>query len=574
MIKKLLLLFITTASFSFSQTVFEPVHSDVYTFLDLMAQKGIIDFHDEIKPVSRQYIAEKLLEVREAGERKPEAGERRPETGREITSLENEELEFYLKDFGMEISDLTIKLPVNIKPDNKELDNKKPDSSFTTIINKDPFERYRLFSYGDSLFKINISPVLGYEFGKRGDANYSHRWNGLYMYGYLGKNMGYSFRFQDNSENGTTTDKTKNFTPVTGVIVAKTHANNIQYSEINASLAYDWSWGDLSVGKDFLNWGYGQSGLLVLSDKAPSFPFVRLDIRPVKWLSFNYIHAWLASDVIDSTSSYATLNTSERIIYRNKYLASHTLTATPVSGLDVSLGESIVYSDNLELSYLVPIMFFRLAQAYLSQRNDGAGGNSQFFLSVSSRNQLKNTHLYGTLFIDEITLEGLFNNQTQRNQIGFTLGGSVTDLPFENATFTLEYTKIYPYVYNNYIQTQTYQSSDYLLGDWIGDNADLFYAALNYRFLRGLQATLWGQYIRKGAEETVAQDGIQPQPPFLFGLRTNYSYMGAEIKYEIVHELFARIQFQTTNTSKQAANLSYSDNRMNELYFALYYGIH
>jgi hypothetical protein len=586
MIKKILAVsWILFSTISFSQNVYEPIHSDVYVFLDLMAQKGIIQFHDEIRPVSRAYIAQKLLELKEAGNRKPASGSK-------LTGLEIEELEFYLKDFGMEITNLNknsgdvVKVVSSFDILNKPV-NKQPagnsdimrsfipaDTAFTTILSKDQFDRFRLFSYGDSLFQLNASPVLGYELGSKDGAKYSHRWDGLYMYGYLSDNIGFSFRFQDNSEDGTTIDPAKIFTPATGVVISKRDLNNIQYSEINANLAYNWSWGDLSIGKDFLNWGYGQSGLLVLSDKAPSFPFIRLDIHPVSWLRFNYIHAWLNSGVIDSSASYSTLVPGEdRIIFRSKYLASHTITLTPSYGLDISLGESIVYSDKLELCYLFPIMFFRSAEAFLTQGNDGAGGNSQFFLGVSSRDQIKNTHLYGTLFIDEITLEGLFNPLTQRNQIGFTLGGSVTDLPLDNSTFTLEYTKIYPYVYNNYIQTQVYQSSGYLLGDWIGDNADLIYASLNYRFIRGLQATVWGQYIRKGAEETVAQDGIQPQPPFLFGLRTHYAYLGAELKYEITHELFARFQYQTTKVSTQQPDLSFSSDRLNEFYVALYYGI-
>ena len=578
----------------FSQVVYEPIHSGVYDFLDRMAQKGLIEFHDEIRPVSRQYIAEKLNELRMMNEG---IINRHSTFDIHLSEVEREDLEFYLKDFGMELQAIQNSQPVqrtpserldsplekkfkiqnskiNDSPIHRFIDSTNNQESSTTLFNWDPYGRWRLFSYEDNLFKLNASPILGYEVGTRDGAKYSHRWNGISLYGYLSNNIGFNFRFWDNSEDGTTIDKTKSFTPKTGVIIAKADANNIQYSDINANITYNWKWGDISIGKDFLNWGYGQSGLLVLSDKAPSFPFIRLDIQPTKWLRFNYFHAWLASDIIDSTSSYATLiQGRDRTIYRSKYLASHTITVTPTNGLDISIGESIIYSDNLEFSYLFPLMFFRAAQQYVSQRNDGAGGNSQFFLGVSSRDQIKNTHLYGTLFIDEITLEGLFNPQTQRNQIGFTLGGSVTDLPIDNLTFTVEYTKIYPYVYSNYIQTQTYQSSGYVLGDWMGNNSDLIYGSLNYHFLRGLQATVWGQYIRKGAAETVQQDQIQPQPPFLFGLRTNYTYFGAEVKYEITNELFARLQYQTTNVSAQQTNLSFNDNRLNEFYIALYYGI-
>jgi hypothetical protein len=323
-----------------------------------------------------------------------------------------------------------------------------------------------------------------------------------------------------------------------------------------------------------LNWGYGESGLLVLSDKAPSFPFIRLDLHPTSWLRFNYIHAWLNSDVIDSVASYPTYRTgTTRDVFRNKYLASHTLTLTPVTGLDISLGESIVYSDKLEISYLIPIMFFRLADHYLSNGNNDAGSNSQFFLGISSRNNLKNTHLYGTWFIDEFTLSGAFNSQNQRNQFGFTLGASVTDLPVNNLTTTVEYTKIYPFVYSHYIPTQTYESSSYLMGHWMGNNADLIYGALNYRFIRGLQATLWAEHIRKGASGAVDQQYEQPQPPFLFGLRNNYTWWGLDVKYEIMHELFVRAQFQSSLQSSEQINGSFIDNKTKEFLVSMYYGM-
>jgi hypothetical protein len=72
----------------------------------------------------------------------------------------------------------------------------------------------------------------------------------------------------------------------------------------------------------------------------------------------------------------------------------------------------------------MPIMFFRLADHHLSRQVNAAGGNAQLFFAASSKGQIKNTHLYGTLFIDEITISGLFDSYKQRNQLGFTFGGS------------------------------------------------------------------------------------------------------------------------------------------------------
>ena len=219
-------------------------------------------------------------------------------------------------------------------------------------------------------------------------------------------------------------------------------------------------------------------------------------------------------------------------------------------------------------------MFFRLADHYLSRQNNNAGGNSQFFLQVSSRNHLKNTHLYASTIIDEIRTTGIFNPKTQRYQLGFMLGGSVADLPADNLTLTLEYTKIYPFTYEHYIPTQTYQNASYNLGDWIGSNADLIYGSVKYKFMRGLQLKLWGQYARKGSRGTAEQQQIAvPQPPFLFGLHNAYSYYGAELKYEIIHELYAKAEFQHNKISNEQDDGTFLEKSLNRFFISVYYGL-
>ncbi len=550
MLKKIFL-FVFLNSLVFAQVVYEPLHRDVYLFLARLSQRSVLQFDDQIRPLSRKYIAGKLIEAAEKINL--------------LSSLEKEELDFYKSDFKREL-DL--------------LNNIENDSASISIAGYDEGNRLRLFSYRDKLFTLKISPILGYKIGSRDDAKLTHTWNGIYAYGYIDKYLGFSFDFRDNSENGKTIDKSKLFTPVTGVDartdgnIVNYSSNKMEYSDVKATISTDWDWGALTVGKDYLEWGYGESGLLVLSQKAPSFGFIRLNIKPVDWLSFNYIHGWLSSNVIDSNSIFYNSAGSQSFSYRDKYIANHSVIISPVKGLSLSIGESMIYSDKLELLYLIPIMFFRLADHHLSNQVNAAGGNAQFFFGVSSKGHLKNTHLYGTLFIDEITLSGLFDSYKQRNQLGFTLGGSVVELPVENLTTTVEYTKIYPFVYHHYIQTKTYSSSNYPIGHWMGHNADLIYGSLNYRIIRGLQVKVFAQYIRKGGDGNVQQQyNIQPQPPFLFGLRKNYSYMGAEIKYEYTHEFFAKLNIQTTKSSIQQDDKSFIDKRLNEFYFSIYYGL-
>ena len=644
------LIFLIIFSFSVhAQSTPEPLYREVYSFLARMAQKGVIQFNDEIIPVPRKYILEKLLEVKEKVD-KGYKGIRY-----KVTALELEELEFYLRDYNLEFalmaeskgrraessvfinqrSVVSIKSHPNpyihssnhpiIQPSNlsrrssSEARTKanhpfihasihpkihgslhsyfpytpipytflpttsqpqpqpypQPYSSPSTFWFRDNLGRYRLFSYISKLFKLNVDPILGYTLGTQKGEKYSHLWNGARFYGYVSNWLGFSFDFRDNSEDGKDLDMRKAFTPETGVVVSRAKKNHFEYSRTNTSIMVDWSWGDVLIGKEPLVWGYGESGNIVHSTKAPSYPMIRLDLNLTKWLRFNYFHGWLASNVIDSNASYSTFRANQsRDILRSKFITSHSLILNALQGLSVSFGESVIYSDKEEFLFVFPLMFYRSADHYLSQPvGNNAGANSQFFLGISSRNNIPNTHLYGTLYIDELTLSTLFDHKKQRTQIAFQLGASVTDLPIPNLDFTLEYTKLYPFVYRHYIPTQTYENHGYLLGDWMGHNGDRIYGSIKYRILRGLQAELWGEYIRKGGDGVPNDQYITPQPPFLFGLRTNYTRYGAEVKYEITHDLFARVQYNRFLTSREQADGRFVDSKVNEFYFAIYYGI-
>ena len=458
-----------------------------------------------------------------------------------LTSLEKEELDFFESDYLFENNM------------NEEKDSIEISSGF---FNKDNAGRFRLFHYDNDILKLNVSPILGYEAGFQNKESRKHLWNGLYLYGYLPAKIGFSFDFRDNNESGSLADPYKTFTPTTGII-PNINKKSFDYSEVKSSISIDWDWGNFVVAKEFMEYGYAKSGNIVLSNKAPSFPFILLQIKPADWINFIYFHAWLSSNVIDSVQ----VAEYKRNVFRDKYFAWHALTISPLKGLDISVGESIVYSDKLELIYFMPVMFYFLADDYIRDHADKPGdANSQFFASVSSKNHLKNTHLYATIFIDELTLGGIGGSiipdntdvifKSNRMQLGYTVGASVTDLPINNLSTTIEYTKIYPYVYGHHTPAQTYTNASYVMGHWMGHNADLIYLELQYRFIRGLQAKLWGEYIRKGSSDYSGQYANH-QPPFLFGLKNYYKYFGLNLKYELMHELNLEFGFRSNAVSNE-----------------------
>jgi len=370
--------------------------ASVHEYLYRMAQKGLIRFQDYQLPLDRKTISAAIDSL--ATHRK------------ELSKTEASELKFYQQEYAFDRFD--------------SLSEEK------TLFRKDSFNRFRIAKYEKGSTKIFVDPLIELQFLKAGNKNASQYFSGIRLAGYFGKRWGFNFAFRDNTEKGDTLTHLSMFSPVEGIIPTGGTSRSVNYSSVNYNIGYRWSNGSLSAGQENFAWGYGMGGNIVLSAKAPSFPFIKFDFQPWKWIHLNYFHGWLQSNIIDSARSYNTgtgLFGGKREMYISKFIAHHSLTVTPLKGLDISVGESMIYSDKLNLAYLIPINFFKVYDHYNSRYNINAGDNSQFFGFISSRNHIKNTHIYAQLFVDEIRASKIFNKKERKNQLGYTLGVNKTD---------------------------------------------------------------------------------------------------------------------------------------------------
>jgi hypothetical protein len=475
-----------------------------------MAQKGLIQFNDLIKPINRFDIQYALVELTNQKEN--------------LSELELKELKFYLQEYKS----------VN-----------KNDTSFQ-IAKKDINNRWRLFNLVNADFEIHVDPIISLNSITTDNKTTSQLSNGIDLWGAMGKNKnwGYQVYYKDNTEKGNIISNDLNESPIPGKILVGAQTNNsINYTDIRASLNYKLKNGNISFGKDNILWGYGENGNIVLSNKVPSYPFVRLNYNPIKWLSFNYTHAWLNSNIKDSSLSYLNksgrLDNDERILFVQKFMATHSIQFSLMKGLNIAIGESIIYSDKMDPGFLIPVNLFKFYDNNRSNYLIEAGSNGQYFFSINSRNQLKNTHFYGTLFIDEIKVSAIFNKKEKRNQLGYTLGASITDLLLPYLTIGTEYTRVNPFVYNNLIQAQTYNSYGFNLGDWMGNNFDRAILYARYNPLPKLQLYGRVQKIRKGGSGSIYEQYVmQPQPTFLNNIQYNRTDWLLQIRYEWINNLY------------------------------------
>ncbi len=511
---KFIIITLALSIINFAQGIYENSDSDIYSFLESLSIKGIVKFDNEIKPLLRIELAKKLIEVDKQTFR--------------MTEIDKELLTFYIQDFKHEINLIQNDFRSDIIPE-------------FLVADKD--RRIRLFEYAGKDFSFLADPMLSLSLQSIAGENLFVRRNGFSFYGYALDNWAYSLNFFDNEESGNNLDITKDLTPDRGTSVTKIKENSFEYDQVNASAAYYWSNGSISLGKEYFNIGNGRNGNIILNDKSPSFPFIRLDYKPVDWLRFFYFHGFLVSNVPDSsTLRYSQVEDRNSISDIPKFMAFHTLSFYPSDNFSFTLGESIVYSETIQPIYLIPVMFFRVADHYLSRDNGSASGNAQLFADASYTNASIKSKFYGSLFVDELSFNSIFEGGNL-SALGYTVGIESADLLLNNSSIGIEYTRVNPFVYMNSVDAQVFTNDSYNLGHWIGSNGDIISFFYKQYLTRSLKFTLNTWYFRKGKNELPDEQYTTPYPEFLYGEK-RYEYgFDMRLKFRPWHPVIAEVYY-------------------------------
>ncbi|MFA6540571.1 MAG: hypothetical protein WCT99_03140 [Bacteroidota bacterium] len=496
--KILLILFVGCWCSSMSaQAVYLPATHQVYQFLEKMETKGFIPgFRDAVKPLTRENIARALMQL--------------DSTYTELNEIEQEELAFYKEEFFQELKNLQYDLLLD--------------------------ERWHLYQYESTPGLFNIDLIGGWSYEDRADGKFRRsRHNGLQAYGYAGNNVGIYFYYRDNREAGTYLDNVRQLSPEPAEVVTRGLKGAIEYDDLDAQMTYQNSFMTLSVEKMHNVWGNGDRGQLILSNKSPSYPQIKLQMKLGKNVDFTYLHGWLYSGIVDSLRSFQVADipgqVGYRTIYKQKYIAAHMMEMTPWNGVDIAIGESEIYgSRNPELLYLIPFMFFKAGEHWMYDTD-----NSQMFASFDF-NVITNYNFYTSVFIDEFSMETFYRTDRQRNQVGFTVGGKSYDQFLDNSMLQLEYTRLNPWVYNHKYPDATFQSHSVDLGHWLGQNGDLFYVGFDYQFSRSLRGGVQLESIRKGGKDSTKYQYRLPTPEFLYSPITKEQTVGIWATYEPIRD--------------------------------------
>ena len=525
--KIILLLFCAFAiSNIFSQDIPEHIsYTRIYDYLDELASEGVIELNSTVKPYSRQFIAEKLLQAQKQNTL--------------LNKRQNDDLRFFLNEFALE---------QNILPETKlNLVNKET----STLAFIQP-----AFHYKDSIFRARITPIIGMTVTRNANGNITKRWYGAEFQAMMGKHLSVYGSLRDISIQGQLLARPGYLNDFPGYEYKESSGGG-DYSDSRGGIKYAWNWGSVGLVKDNIVWGDNYHGSNILSGRAPSFPMLTLHLKPTKWFEMQYIHGWLVSNVADSSHYYLENGTTKWYRPANKFLAANIFTFSPVKHLNVSVGNSIVYAENnVQAAYLLPFAFYKSIDHSMTKGLGIENQNSQVFFNVSSRN-IKHLHLFTSVYADEINFARFKPGSAEKNPISIKVGANLSNFPIQNLSVIGEFTHTNIINYKHSIPVLTWASNSYNLGSYLGDNSQEMYLALRYKPIRGLDLNLSFmdakhgneyEYLRRNANRADAISKIISQPS-LGDITWSNKTIGFNAQYEVFSNAYALI------------NVTYSDIR-------------
>jgi len=439
---------------------------------------GIVDVNSAIKPYNRNVIAAALKEAQQKDTL--------------LFKRQKKDLDFFISEFANELDTMP--------------------KAYVHYTDKKTFDLSLLqpqFIYHNKYFKASIRPIIGMDLYYNKKGLIMKRWYGIDLQMDIVKHVSIWGSIRDQSYDGSYLNKKIFTTDAERSDCARmsqpSYLYNLpgcqykeanyggDYSDVRGGIrVYDW-WGSIGFMKECLTWGDSYNCSNIISGRQPSFPMITLNLTPCKWFEFNYIHGFLISNVVDSTKWYWEENYSGigegRKHYRpmNKYIAANMFTFTPIKGLHLAIGNSVIYSGEFQPIFLIPFAFFKSLDHLMTKGMQMENQNSQVFFNLSTRN-IPHTHLYASFYIDEFSISRWTN--PQNNLVSYKCGISVSNWPVKSLQVGFEYTRTNTLCYKHSIQSITWASNSYNMGHYLGDNAQQFYTYINYKPIRQLNLNL------------------------------------------------------------------------------------
>ena len=493
-----------------------PPSHPVYDLLERLETRQMITFHSSLKPLSRGEITQSLLIIREIAD----SGEGF------LSRREIQDLRRFLREFNVE-GDYP---PSNIARLREKLWDKAP-------VYRDGLN---LFQHRGTGYSIEVNPLLYWDFlADSSGETISRRTSGLHLEAGLGEHFGCSFDFRDTQEGGrgpyNTGERYKLYQDRAAYITLD--GDDVCYYDITrATISAGWNRLWLNFGRGDNRWGPGRFGALMLSDNPPPFDFLSARYDIADFLRFAYLMGSLHPYPEVYSSIDTTISGQERRIIAGKYLAAHRLEIYPCRGVEIGLAESVIYGERgLEPAYLNPLNLYFSAEHNLGDMDNVAWSGD------AKLNLIPGITFYGELFIDDMKTREL-GTSYYSNKFAWTTGAFIVDpLKFRNSDFTIEYSRIEPFVYTHFYSINVYKNWNSSLGHFLPPNSECLFLRAGWKPFYTVSGTVSAAFLRHGRNTAELNAGgdidtpVEPnhtQTPFMAGEEFTSTVYELRMKWE------------------------------------------
>lgn len=246
---------------------------------------------------------------------------------------------------------------------------------------------------------------------------------------------------------------------------------------------------DVLLGRDFLYWGPGYSGSLIISDNSPAFDMILLNGK------FGPVRATAFTAMLDKMWN----DRREPDYYRylaNRYLSGHRIDWLVNERLELGLSEVVLFGGearNLEIKWINPLIPY-----YATQWNTGEDNNilvsADFVIKPISK-----LSLYGQFLVDDFNYV-----DTNPNSLGYIGGFYISDpLGLSGTDLRAEYTRIDTWTYTHRVPENQYTHFGWIIGNPLGPDADQILLELSQMLGMDFRLKLMYTFVREGSNTVV-----------------------------------------------------------------------
>jgi len=440
-----------------------PVTNPVYQLLDYFETKGDLGFLPQAKPYTKVAIAELLIKL---------------SAKENLSDMEKRLVQQQLFDLMEDTNALKIYRQANentytvigFSAETSVRSGFGDKGTWSTSLVGEPFlsgdlGKHLTYTAGMGLAVERLTPDIFYQSYTR-DKKVAFSYESI-GYSYLPYQFDFDTMWAHVLASGTSGE---------GIPVKKdVAAGMIYHTELNGS------WFDgavqMSINNQRRAWGFDQSNL-VLSSSARRFPGIELKIQPARWIRYSYL--------MGSLFSYASQDSNyRRQIYGydlgdvQKNFTYHLLEIMPTRWLQIAAGGGNIWSKRFEFAYMVPFVIPHFTQIDVGD-HDNLTMNFDAALLIPSLGKV-----WGSFFIDEFDFKTSGKlMKMPHNRYAWQVGWKSNLLSgiVQGTTSTLKYTRLSPFVYTHYPETDfntfgsraldmTYTHDEFNLGFYLPPNS-------------------------------------------------------------------------------------------------------